>query len=239
MLARLIGSLAPLALRSGRKGPPGPAVSSRLDPVTKADLIFVFAGRESRKRFGIELYRNGVAPRIILSVGRFEWRRFPELGLPSDGGLVEKVQTIEPQKRHFFVDVSPDGVRCEHVRRGRLGTWSEAVALARIVESERIQRLLLVSHRMHLRRCLVSLGALLPSFTNVYTEACPDDETGGRLLEGAKLAAYTVIAGLRSGRIPAINRSFTLSQPGLREGTSSTDETGPTAPTPSGASNAR
>jgi uncharacterized SAM-binding protein YcdF (DUF218 family) len=205
----------------------------------KADLIFVFAGRESRKRFGVELYREGVAPRLILSVGRFEWRRFPALGLPGDGGLVEKVQAIEPSKRHFFVDVSPDRARCEHVRRGRLGTWSEARALARVADSERIENLLIVSGRLHLRRCLVSLRTLLPSFTTVYAVPSPEEETSGRQLEAAKLLAYAVIAGLRSFRIPDIKCSFTLSQPGLREGTSSTDDTGPAAPTPSGASNAR
>src|SRR5262245_11773192 len=46
------------------------------------DAIFVFAGRESRKRFGVRLYREGRAPRLLLSVGRFEWRRFADLSLP-------------------------------------------------------------------------------------------------------------------------------------------------------------
>ena len=46
----------------------------------KADAIFVFAGREERKRLGVELFRSGYTPRLILSVARFEWRHFETLG---------------------------------------------------------------------------------------------------------------------------------------------------------------
>ncbi len=57
----------------------------------KSDCIFVLAGMHERKTYGIDLWRQGYAPQLILSVGRFEWRRFYTLGLPGDGGLRELV----------------------------------------------------------------------------------------------------------------------------------------------------
>ena len=99
----------------------------------KADAIFVFAGREERKRLGIELFRSGYAPRLILSVARFEWRRFETLGLWTDGGLVDMVQTIQAPERHFFVHIERDRARCDRVHKGPLGTMSEARALATVI----------------------------------------------------------------------------------------------------------
>jgi hypothetical protein len=46
-----------------------------------ADCIFVLAGKEERKAYGIKMWRFGYASQLILSVGRFEWRKFGELGL--------------------------------------------------------------------------------------------------------------------------------------------------------------
>src|ERR1035438_7158796 len=45
---------------------------TRNDSVQPVDLIFVMAGRMERKHYGLELYRAGVAPQLVLSVGRFE-----------------------------------------------------------------------------------------------------------------------------------------------------------------------
>jgi hypothetical protein len=41
-------------------------------PPQKCDCIFVLAGKPERKIFGIDLWRRGYAPELILSVGRFE-----------------------------------------------------------------------------------------------------------------------------------------------------------------------
>ena len=139
----------------------------------KADLIFVFAGREERKRYGLELYERGYAPRIILSVGRFEWRRFAELGLASDGGLVELVPTIEAPKRHFFVEIAGEETTCRFIERGHYGTLSEAHALAaRVARAARAARvgddendeaitILLVSSPEHSRRCLLAAKSIV------------------------------------------------------------------------------
>ena len=199
-----------------------------------ADAIFVFAGRESRKRFGLRLFREGVANRLVLSVGRFEWRRFASLGLPSDGGLVEMVGKIEPRLRHFFVVLRPEGASCEAIQKGVLGTWSEARALSDLVGRERIGKLVVVSHRQHLKRCLLALSLTLPDPCTVTPIASPADDSteppSDYLTEVFKLITYSALLAplqlgqrfdssrLRGRRIPAIKTRFTLSQPGLREG---------------------
>ena len=199
-----------------------------------ADAIFVFAGRESRKRFGVRLFREGVAPRLVLSVGRFEWRRFASLGLSSDGGLVDRVSETEPRRRHFFVDLRIGGARSERVPTGVLGTWSEARALSRFVEREGIEKLVVISHRQHLKRCLLGLRLTLPDSCAVIPVASPPDDLeqppSTRLREAFKFLCYSVLLGpiwiskrffsqrLRRRPIPDIKSEFTLSQPGLREG---------------------
>jgi len=54
---------------------------TRTDSVQPCDLIFVLAGRMERKPYGLELYLAGMAPRLVLSVGRFEVSRMHQLGL--------------------------------------------------------------------------------------------------------------------------------------------------------------
>src|ERR1035438_4258492 len=54
---------------------------TRNDSVQPVDLIFVMAGRMERKHYGLELYRAGLAPRLVLSVGRFEVSKMSQLGL--------------------------------------------------------------------------------------------------------------------------------------------------------------
>jgi uncharacterized SAM-binding protein YcdF (DUF218 family) len=213
-----------------------------------ADAIFVFAGRESRKRFGLRLFREGIAGRLVLSVGRFEWRRFASLGLPNDGGLSELVSKTEPKVRHFFVDIRSESARSERIPTGALGTWSEARALSRFVERERIEKLLVISHRQHLRRCLLALELVLPRSCDVVPVAAPDDPEeppASRWMEAFKFLCYSALLGpiwickslfsrrLRRARFPDIKSGFTLSQPGLREGDFRPPEAA-NAPTPPG-----
>jgi hypothetical protein len=198
-----------------------------------ADAIFVFAGRESRKRFGVRLFREGVAPRLVLSVGRFEWRRFASLGLPSDGGLVDLVSETEPKRRHFFVDIRSRSASAERISTGLLGTWSETRALSRFVRREGVQKLIVISHRQHLRRCLLGLRLTLPASCSVLPVSSPsddDEEPPSILRERFKFLCYSALLGLiwigksifsarlRRYPFPDIKSRFTLSQPGLREG---------------------
>ncbi|GMR24714.1 MAG: hypothetical protein BMS9Abin37_3306 [Acidobacteriota bacterium] len=159
----------------------------------KADAIFVFAGREERKRLGVELFRSEYAPRLILSVGRFEWRRFEALGLWSDGGLVDMVQTIEAPERHFFVHVERDRARCEHVHKGRLGTMTEARALAAVIDEAELRSVLIVSSPEHLPRCLLALRTVVtPACKLIPVASAASNEPIAREL--AKLAGYGIVA---------------------------------------------
>src|SRR5215831_4682837 len=49
------------------------------DPPANADLILVLAGRPERKSYGLRLFQEGFAGRLILSVGRFEVRQVATL----------------------------------------------------------------------------------------------------------------------------------------------------------------
>lgn len=165
-----------------------------------ADVIFVFAGREERKRFGIELFRQGFAPRLILSVGRFEWRRFTSLELPSDGGLTEMVQTIEAPKRHFFVHVDESGACCEWVPKGKLGTMTEARAVASIAARDDVARLLVVSSPEHLPRCRLALRRFLRGSCEIIPVPCAPSGDGSTL-ELTKYIAYWTL-GVASKKRP-------------------------------------
>lgn len=118
----------------------------------KADCIFVLAGRQERKVFAIDLWRQGLAPELILSVGRFEWRRFYTLGLPDDGGLRQQVEQTLPVRRHFFVSLTAETAACRLVEKGKFGTQTEALALARMLGQRQLSKVLVVSDAIHLRR---------------------------------------------------------------------------------------
>ena len=122
------------------------------EPPRKCDCIFVLAGRPERKVYGIDLWRQGYAPELILSVGRFEWRGFYTLGLPADGGLKELIQATPPQERHFFVRIRESVAEARLTRKGRLGTMTEGRALAAQLRDGSIRSLMVVSSPIHLRR---------------------------------------------------------------------------------------
>jgi hypothetical protein len=117
-----------------------------------ADCIFVLAGSQERKVFGVKMWRFGYAAQLILSVGRFEWRKFAELDLESDGGLESLASQAPLKKHHFFVRLDRQEVCCTPVRTGFLGTRTEARALAEHLRKMSVRSLLVVSSPVHLRR---------------------------------------------------------------------------------------
>lgn len=171
-----------------------------------SDAIFAFAGHDARKRFALELFREGYAPRVILSVARFEWRRFAKLGLEDDGGLEEQVAAVEPTKRHFFVIVSETGTGCESVAKGRLGTLAEARALAALATRLELGSILIVSSSSHLPRCRLALRAYLPRECRVVPVATPEKGESGGLFELVKLGAYGAFTAPRQLVRRASNR---------------------------------
>jgi hypothetical protein len=175
----------------------------------KADCIFVFAGRPERKAFGLSLYRNGYADQIVLSVGRFEWRSFSQLGLPDDGGLVEMVSRTPPVRRHFFVHLGPHGATCVLVPKRRFGTWMEVTAITSFAREKHIRSLLVVSTGSHLRRAVAALRAqegseglslhpvaVRPKSASGDRGRDRDDRIGSLVLELGKYILYRV-AGCR------------------------------------------
>lgn len=122
------------------------------EPPLKAECIFVLAGKQERKTYGIELWKAAWAPELILSVGRFEWRRFYTLGFPRDGGLKELVDSTPPTERHFFVCFVTDDARAVRTKKGKYGTISEADALTVLLKGRRVRSVLVVSTSIHLRR---------------------------------------------------------------------------------------
>ncbi len=117
-----------------------------------ADCIFVLAGRQERKVYGVDLWRKGLAPELILSVGRFEWRRFYGLDLPGDGGLLKLVEATPPVRRHFFVKFGPKGEEAVLTPVRRLGTMTEARELAKYLDGQGLRSMMVVSTSIHLRR---------------------------------------------------------------------------------------
>src|SRR6204780_5913049 len=99
--------------------------------LSKGSLIFVLGGGAVRKRFGLELFRGVVAPRILFTVGRFEVRGFRELALPVGFDLLPIAQEIPAPLRHFFV-LCGDGAapHVERIKVRRFGTLREIEALA-------------------------------------------------------------------------------------------------------------
>lgn len=144
------------------------------DPPGTDDLIFVFAGREERKRHGLYMYRKSRAPRLLLSVARFEIRRFRDLELPQPPDLREIASHVPPRLRHFFVYFDGQHRQVERVPVGRFGTLSEINALKSWLKGyPHIASIALVSSGAHLRRVRMCCRALLPPDLHLRLIAVP------------------------------------------------------------------
>lgn len=120
------------------------------DVPTRCDVIIVLAGRPERKPYGFELFQQGLAPRLIFSVGRFEVRQTAAaFELP---GLVSTRDKTQPSQRHFWVDFK-DGQREVRVAGlKRHNTFWELSALADYFATDPPRSIALVSTSIHLRR---------------------------------------------------------------------------------------
>lgn len=136
----------------------------------------MLAGRHERKIYGIDLWHRGYAPELILSVGRFEWRSYYELGLPADGGLKQLVDATPPRERHFFVRLRASHAESTLIEKGRLGTMTEGRALAAVLRGGSIRSLMVVSTSIHLRRvALVFRQAFRGAGIELTFVAVPED----------------------------------------------------------------
>jgi len=147
---------------------------SPADAPRSADIIFVLAGRVYRKGYALELFRQGLAPRILFSVGRFEIRRFSKMPLPVPLDLLKLAQDVPPTKRHYFVFFEGQDVRTQHILPRRFGTLTEIDALARwLSESLEIRSVLIVSSGTHLRRIRMCCQSLLNANIRLAFLAAP------------------------------------------------------------------
>ena len=170
----------------------------------KCDAIFVLAGAAARKAYGLELYRQGVAARIVLSVARFEIRRLGEFPLPEPMDLLSAAQAVPPPERHFFVEFNSSGVRFEKMRVGRFGTLAEIEALAEwCARNGDVESLLVISSGYHLPRVRICCRTLVPGKVRCAFLPTPEEPrpTAAVLaLEAVKLAWYCAMLAFRGPR---------------------------------------
>lgn len=138
---------------------------SPCDGASPADMIFTLAGRQGRKLYALDLYSQGLAPILVLSVGRFEIRRWGQMTLPGPPvDLLSLAAPVPPRQRHYFVALEPGAATPTRIHRGLLGTWSEISALAGWLQKRpSVNSLLIISSPFHLRRARLCARALLPS----------------------------------------------------------------------------
>lgn len=148
---------------------------SPADGPGQSDLIFVLAGRQSRKLYALELFRQALGGTLLMSVGRFEIRKFAQLPIPADVDLLQIASTTPPRLRHYFVRFQNGIGEAERVRRGRFGTLSEIQALAQWLEARpQIGTVLVVSSGPHLRRVRACCRAILPARLQMSFAAAPE-----------------------------------------------------------------
>ena len=129
------------------------------DTVQPVDIIVVLAGRMDRKVYGLELYNAGIAPRVVLSVGRFEVSRMRSLGLDRVDDLVALRDATPREERHFLAVVGESGTQIQRVRLPRWSTYGEALGLHAFLQNQGVRRVMVVSTGIHLRRAALAFNA--------------------------------------------------------------------------------
>ncbi len=120
-------------------------------PATASDLIVVLGGRSERHLFGLQLWRSGLAPRLLLSIGRFDARRVAP-SLPEPSRFLDLVRATPPRQRHFFADYAADVSHYCVAQLSRRGTYPELQALASYLEPSAPATITIASTSIHLRR---------------------------------------------------------------------------------------
>ncbi len=145
----------------------------------QCDAIFVLAGREHRKWFGLRLLEEGWAERLILSVGRYEVRGFSKLALPVTVDLIGAVAHIAPQERHFFVTILAGQAEVRKIELAALGTMSEIRGLADWLNANpQVRSVMVVSSGFHLRRVRLCCRALVKRNVRLMFVAAPGPDQG-------------------------------------------------------------
>lgn len=150
---------------------------SQSDAPQPSDVIFVLAGRECRKHFGLKMFEEGRAATLLLSVGRFEIRQVAHFDPPLSTDLRRLAASIPPDQRHFFVKVSARKLAAELIPLERFGTWSEITAFSQwLAEHRSIQTAMIVSSGFHLRRVRWCCRRLVTGRTKLTFVAVPSEK---------------------------------------------------------------
>jgi hypothetical protein len=124
------------------------------------DLVFVMAGRMERKRYGLDILRSGLAPKLVLSVGRFELSKLKGLQLQGYEELVHLRDHTPPDERHFFITITNSGIRFERMKLAKWNTYAETVAFRDFVKDQNARRVMVVSTDIHLRRVALTFSSV-------------------------------------------------------------------------------
>jgi len=165
-----------------------------------ADAIFVFAGGQARKEEAAERWRDGGAPILVVSVARYEWRRYPLLGLPGVDSLNDALERVRPRERHFFVILEEEEASIRHVPPRRWGTRNEARALAALAQERGWRSILVITSAFHLPRVRRVVGRVLrdPDVVVAYATPSPGIDPHGperwwRSRRGIRLVASEIV----------------------------------------------
>ena len=178
-------------------------------PPQSADLIFVLAGRDYRKQYGLQLFPHGTAPKILFSVSRFEIRRFSKFPLPVPLDLLRLASDIPPSQRHFFVLFERSNVQVTYVRPRRFGTLTEIETLLRWLQDHpEVHSIILISSQAHLPRIRLCCRFLFSGDLKIYLTSPPVQPTGAgfanrftaAFVESLKTLAYWLMLTFRRGR---------------------------------------
>lgn len=153
---------------------------TRNDPPEPVDLIFVIAGRMERKQYGLDLYRAGFAPRLLLSIGRFEVSKMAAIGFGAADELIRLRNGTMPDERHFFCEMNASGIRIDKVKLPRWSTYGELLALRGRLAGDPARSLMMVSTDVHLRRIAVAFERIFRGFP-LNVVYCPVPERYGSL----------------------------------------------------------
>lgn len=154
------------------------------DNLVKGDLIFVLAGHPNRKVFGARLFREGWAPRVLMSTGDPPFiAGLLENEVPPHSGNSQVWRQLHdmaarrsfPQGHYFaYLDGEEWSVTTIPVRW--FGTLSEIKALADWLKRRSLLRsVLVVSSGIHLKRVQMCCRRLLPRSCAVRTIAVTVD----------------------------------------------------------------
>ncbi len=169
------------------------------DTPERCDAIFVLAGREYRKEYGLRLLQERWSEMLILSVARYEIRQFSKLQLPIPIDLTTAAATVRPEERHYFVAIRDENADVQRIKISVLGTMSEIRALALWLNANPwIRSAMVVSSAFHLRRVRLCCRSFIPESVRLVFVVAPGPEpwrrdTWWRRPEGLKLVSSEII----------------------------------------------